>query len=685
MSIFGPTGKEIIQENFWFNSSDVKHNFDQWKPGEDNILYITGLSGGGKTTLTNHYVKKYKAIIFSLDWLDGRWNETFTNPITIKLFKKFPDFKDALKRTNGALEFRNEDDYQSYIKEWPLVVQYLIEIMHKDSNNLYIIEGIQILRDDFPANIEEIPMIIKGTSVIKAISQRVTRILGTFVFSEFIKEFKVWVKVNTNQDKQMKKIKNSWGTEAIDFQTIFIPENGSIITESYKTTRKYKCPYCDYINTRDKLITHIEKKHEEMIPEGYSAGRLIYDLLNKNPNKAKCRICGNPTEWNEDKLRYEVFCSNPNCKKKYSDNFHKVRMVNKYGVESLLSNPEMQDKMLRNRKISGYYKFSDGVKISYCGNYEKNLLEYLDKVMNYRSYDITSPGPVIEYEYKGKTHFWITDQYIGPSNLVIDVKDGGSNPNNRYMPEYREKQLAKEEAIRKLHKYNYIRLSNNEFDQLISVLMAIKYEMLDNENYLKNPIIDINENAGLATSPIGNAIIGTDKMSSFLIPYKPIDNVLDDIKFGLTFDKDLSNIYTLNDEGLIEYKNIKFLFDKRFDVIKSKNKVTFELDNTVHETSFFCELALGIKNLDSFQESVKISYMDELIRRNIIKESIIYECNKDDPLMQISTIGEVSTHNPNIVLREDVNGYFYYNKENLLRTTSCNKQEEAYKEIQFIL
>ena len=145
MSIFGPTGKEIIQENFWFNSSDVKHNFDQWKPGEDNILYITGLSGGGKTTLTNHYVKKYKAIIFSLDWLDGRWNETFTNPITIKLFKKFPDFKDALKRTNGALEFRNEDDYQSYIKEWPLVVQYLIEIMHKDSNNLYIIEGIQIL------------------------------------------------------------------------------------------------------------------------------------------------------------------------------------------------------------------------------------------------------------------------------------------------------------------------------------------------------------------------------------------------------------------------------------------------------------------------------------------------------------------------------------------------------------
>ena len=31
--------------------------------------------------------------------------------------------------------------------------------------------------------------------------------------------------------------------------------------------RKYKCPFCDKRETREKLISHISKYHKELIPE----------------------------------------------------------------------------------------------------------------------------------------------------------------------------------------------------------------------------------------------------------------------------------------------------------------------------------------------------------------------------------------------------------------------------------
>ena len=58
-----------------------------------------------------------------------------------------------------------------------------------------------------------------------------------------------------------------------------------------------------------------------------------------------------------------------------------------------------------------------------------------------------APGPILEYDHEGKTHLYITDFYYQPYNLIIEVKDGGDNPNKRNMPEYRQKQIEKEKYI----------------------------------------------------------------------------------------------------------------------------------------------------------------------------------------------------------------------------------------------
>ena len=166
--------------------------------------------------------------------------------------------------------------------------------------------------------------------------------------------------------------------------------------------RKYKCPYCNKKYERPKLITHINRVHEDMIPEGYTATRVVFDVANPN-TKHVCRICGRDVEWNEKAGRYNVLCGNPKCKEAMREEYKK-NMIRVKGTYNILNDPEQQKAMLAGRRISGKYKFQDGGVVEYTGTYEKNFLEFLDNVMNIPSSDIMAPGPTMEYEYNGKKH-----------------------------------------------------------------------------------------------------------------------------------------------------------------------------------------------------------------------------------------------------------------------------------------
>ena len=253
----------------------------------------------------------------------------------------------------------------------------------------------------------------------------------------------------------------------------------------------YKCPYCDKRFNKENLVIHVGNKHDDMIPEGYSAFRLVFDYVNKKPAgyNGKCIICGNESGWDENKGKYNRICSIPICKKKYIQSFEE-RMMKSKGVTRISSTAEGQAKMLANRKISGEYKFQDGGIKTYTGTYEKKTLEFMDKVMNIKSEDVTTPGPIMEYMFEGKKHIYISDIYYAPYNLIIEVKDGGNNPNMRSMPEYRAKQIAKEKWIIKNTNFNYLRLTNNDFSQLLAVFMELKMEM---SNDTPERVIRINE------------------------------------------------------------------------------------------------------------------------------------------------------------------------------------------------
>lgn len=273
-------------------------------------------------------------------------------------------------------------------------------------------------------------------------------------------------------------------------------QSEAMVSNATKSTyqKKYKCPYCEGRFTRAKLHIHIQEKHEDLIPEGYTALRVAFNTIN-NKTEGHCIMCGNVTDWNEDKGRYERLCNDPKCHEAYKKMVAE-RTKKKYGTERLQTDPEyaeyVQRKALAGRKMHGEYTFADGGKIEYFGSYERKFLQFMDQVMHCESEDILAPAPSIKYQYEGKTHLYIPDFYYIPYNLIIEIKDGGSNPNNHphRTGEDELKLRAKEEAIRQLNEFSYVRVVNNDFSQVLSIMAVLKYNMA---HRYKDPVVKVNE------------------------------------------------------------------------------------------------------------------------------------------------------------------------------------------------
>jgi hypothetical protein len=176
-------------------------------------------------------------------------------------------------------------------------------------------------------------------------------------------------------------------------------------------------------------------------------------------------------------------------------------MLRTHGMttKEMLSDPEMQAKMLSNRKISGVYEWSDkSAKIQYTGSYEKDFLKFLDLFLHFQSQDIISPAPqVFYYNDNGTKRFYIPDFYIPSINTIVEIKDGGDNKaqyDNRLIRDAK-KEALKDEIMRNQKDYNYVKVTDKDYSQFLNFLMKLKNNTGDVEEKKEKftPIIDINE------------------------------------------------------------------------------------------------------------------------------------------------------------------------------------------------
>lgn len=423
--------------------------------------------------------------------------------------------------------------------------------------------------------------------------------------------------------------------------------------------RKFKCKYCDYRGNREQLVNHIESKHSEFVSEEYPAARIVYNYLNHVEN-GKCVICGKPTKWNDKTWKYYRHCGSKECKEKIKETYRKNAIAAK-GTYNFAKDPEHLEKMLAGRHISGVYTCSNGSKKTYTGSYEKKAIEFMDKVLNVDPDDVMMPGPIIQYEYNGEIHSWITDIYYIPYNLIIEVKDGGDNPNNREMTEYREKQLAKEKAIIAMNEYNYLRLTNNNFAQLLQMFASLRIAMVNDIDKTRKMMIQINES-------MTNPVCSNKANPALLFVYNDLGNKID--KIGLT---DLSSEYCIIPEnGILVEKKISDIYNKTMmyyfressnvklsdikDKFKNKSKVSnYEVFESVIDKKFISPAQLVLEtNLIPITNTEQIfseMTQNSLDRANIIGYDATYVSNLDEYSIK-------KLEDCHIMLKSSVDGYY---------------------------
>lgn len=441
------------------------------------------------------------------------------------------------------------------------------------------------------------------------------------------------------------------------------------------SSRKYKCVFCNKTFVRNKLSIHIEKEHEEMLnpDKGYTANRIVFDTCNKKEpiggGHSLCRICKKPTEWNENLVRYEAYCSEK-CKSEARERA-KQNMIKVYGKPTLLDDIEWQNNnMLSNRKISGKYKWSDGTYKTYVGSYEKKFLEFCDIVLQIKSSDLVTPGPTIEYEFDGKKHEWITDALYLPYNLVFDIKDGGNNKNNREMPEYRAKQIAKETFITEQGKYSYIRLTNNQFDQLLLIFSELKELYLD-DNEL-HTISRINEH--MAIGGINPMISTVQPTQLFITNYqkKKTEEIMNSLREEVNKNfKPIHNAINL-DNFKIGNKKVsasKVINEINHTAIECADGVLYEEGKCVRMSALS---ALEIEKLDPNRRSNSNRNQIMIDRIRMIYDHIIDDEKPNSFILWTKQTGISS-----------INDYFFtlynatFGRSNIV-TYTCNKCDNVF-------
>ena len=436
--------------------------------------------------------------------------------------------------------------------------------------------------------------------------------------------------------------------------------------------KKYKCPYCNERYIRKDLITHIDEEHEDVIPDGFESAQVVYDVVNGTKGAGKCRVCGRPTKWSSSSKRYDVLCENPMCKQKMREEYQK-NMLKVHGTYNILTSDEQQRKMLANRSISGKYKFKDGGVVTYTGSYEKKFLEFIDNVMQIPSKDIMAPGPTIEYEMNGEKHFYITDFLYIPYNLIIEVKDGGNNPNNKNsvgMQSSRQRTIEKEKLITDRGEYNYLRLTDNQFVQLLEIFMDIKKALIEGND---DKIVRINESSSKdinKCTKCGSTNIGVYLHGEPVYKCKDCDTYLGVVLFP---KNESTNVFTSG--HFAKYREVG---EKRLKEMIEEDKLTIN-----HESSTFHDDILSMESKNSTHnhcDKLMPLAIASLVIENYVNEEYISEANlineKESSISEVKRIDNKydledfkAYHlEPKVCAKKAISIYFSWDEEQYCKT-----------------
>lgn len=157
----------------FFSEDDKCYNVDKWKEGKINILYIVGVSGSGKSTISEYLASKFNAHHIDTDkihwWLSGG------NPPKNQMPWKIEEWYGA-SSVDPEISNRIKKDKVFRINLVEDYIKFLI-----DSRERFVIEGAIILSlyDKKSVVLHNAAFLIKGTSIATSVIRRISRDFGT--------------------------------------------------------------------------------------------------------------------------------------------------------------------------------------------------------------------------------------------------------------------------------------------------------------------------------------------------------------------------------------------------------------------------------------------------------------------------------------------------------------------------
>lgn len=163
---------DILEEGYIINKKDLYIDFDKFINGEENICIITGLSGGGKSTLCNKLCKEHGAYCIELDLFE---NPTMDIDNSVKradyifdeYFTNHPGLKEKI--INNDL---NNNELSIELNNF---ISYVINECKRHPRDKFIIEGLQIFADISPDIIKGLPIIFVNTSMLQSMIRKYKR------------------------------------------------------------------------------------------------------------------------------------------------------------------------------------------------------------------------------------------------------------------------------------------------------------------------------------------------------------------------------------------------------------------------------------------------------------------------------------------------------------------------------
>lgn len=163
---------KVVTENLLFDRDNLKINFDKWGKDENhNILFITGFSGAGKTTIADK-VKDDDTIIISLDTLYNGHPEQL-GEVGEMLLEKIPELK-AYARVKGYYG-KEAITYQVSTMMYNIMSKIIEYSKEKFPKKKFIVEGIQLYRYIGAEFVYGRPIIVRGTSALHSMIRRLRR------------------------------------------------------------------------------------------------------------------------------------------------------------------------------------------------------------------------------------------------------------------------------------------------------------------------------------------------------------------------------------------------------------------------------------------------------------------------------------------------------------------------------